>query len=433
MSARREYADPSPYLNLFEGVGAVANEARNTEQALAGIIQHLGTRLSWDVGHAFLAAPGGDLLPTDIWHTSAAERFRAVRHATMSLPSVAAAGAAARAHASGQSVWDAGAALDPSSPRSAALSQAGLHTAIAVPASIDGQVWAILELFSEQHLAEDARLILVLEQIMFQLSLVERRNRAQAALERANADLMRSNRELETFAAIASHDLQEPLRKIQAFGDRLETRYAHLLPEDGRMYLQRMRADAGRMQTLINDLLAYSRIGNTSAPFTPVDLARTVTNVLDDLDSRIRHTDTRIHVGELPVIQADASQMHQLMQNLIGNAIKFQRPDTPLEISISAARVEGNGQDAHSQARAADWKISIADNGIGFDPRHRDRIFHMFERLHGRDAYSGTGIGLAICRRIAERHSGTIDATGRPGEGATFVVTLPEYHPQRGA
>jgi two-component system, LuxR family, sensor kinase FixL len=241
----------------------------------------------------------------------------------------------------------------------------------------------------------------------------ERENFEQALLER-NQALERSNRELQEFAYVASHDLQEPLRKIQAFGDLLEKTLGDRLDERGADYLGRLRGAAGRMSKLIEDLLAYSRVATRNQPFEMVDMNRVVTGVLDDLEVRIRENQATIDIGDLPVIMADETQMRQLFQNLIGNALKYRKPHTPPSIHI---RAEEDDNDF--------WRIEVSDNGIGFEEQYAERIFGVFERLHTREHYEGTGVGLAVCRRIAERHNGRITATSRQGEGSTFTVILP--------
>jgi light-regulated signal transduction histidine kinase (bacteriophytochrome) len=238
------------------------------------------------------------------------------------------------------------------------------------------------------------------------------RKRADEDLRAFTVKLQQSNRELEDFAYVASHDLQEPLRKIQAFGDRLKARYAEVLTGEGIDYLNRMQSAAGRMQSLINDLLLFSRITTKAQPFAPVDLGAIAREVIHDLEERIHQSGGEVVVGELPTVDADALQMRQLLQNLAGNGLKFHKPDVPPRVEISG-QANGNAQ------------IVVSDNGIGFDEKYAERIFTMFERLHGRAAYEGTGIGLAICRKIAQRHGGDIRAYSSPGEGARFVVTLP--------
>ena len=233
-----------------------------------------------------------------------------------------------------------------------------------------------------------------------------------------------SNRELQDFAHVASHDLQEPLRKIEAFGSRLSQKYADDLPEEASLFVDRMRNAADRMRLLINDLLNFSRITTNAKPFKQTDLSEVIAGVISDLQIRIEETGADIVIGDLPTIDADAMQMRQLFQNLIGNALKFSKPDRKPVIRIDGAILSASGLSSDTDL----CRLTIADNGIGFDSKYKDQIFTIFQRLHGRSEYEGTGIGLATCRRIVERHSGDIDANGRPDEGTTFTVTLPAVH-----
>jgi signal transduction histidine kinase len=240
---------------------------------------------------------------------------------------------------------------------------------------------------------------------------------ANAALEQRAHELVRSNAELEQFASIASHDLQEPLRKVRTFTDQLKVTESDRLSEKGVEYLRRANAAAERMQTLIQDLLKFSRVATHGRPFVPVDLGAVTSEVLEDLEAQIQRTGAAVEVGELPTISADPLQMRQLMQNLISNALKFHRDGVPPEVAVSATVDEGRVE------------LTVRDNGIGFEPQYAARIFRVFERLHGRSEYPGTGIGLALCRKIAERHGGTALADATPGVGATFTVILPVHHP----
>jgi PAS domain S-box-containing protein len=243
---------------------------------------------------------------------------------------------------------------------------------------------------------------------------IRERKRAEEDLHSAMRRLEASNRELEDFAYVASHDLQEPLRKIQAFGDRLKAKHAEELPAQARDYIERMQGAAKRMQILINDLLSFSRITTKAQPFVHVDLGQIAREVAHDLELRAHDAGGEIVIGALPSIDADPLQMRQLLQNLASNGLKFHRDGVPPRVEISG--------DLDNGTRA---QIVVKDNGIGFDEKYAERIFTMFERLHGRGAYEGTGIGLAICRKIAERHGGEIAARSTPGQGSTFVVTLP--------
>ena len=261
---------------------------------------------------------------------------------------------------------------------------------------------------------------------------ITERKRAEEAIHRKAVELARSNAELEQFAYVASHDLQEPLRKIQAFGDRLKTKCDAANMLDGRDYLERMQSAAARMQTLINDLLTFSRVISASQPFESVELGGVIKGVLGDLEVRIEQTKARVEVGELPVIEADPLQMRQLFQNLIGNALKFQPPDAQPLIRIEGRILQDPfAGTPEEDPCAAQCELTIQDNGIGFEEKYLDKIFAVFQRLHGRTEFEGTGVGLAVCRRITDRHGGSIGAKSKIGEGATFIITLPVRHPKK--
>ncbi|MDM7923685.1 MAG: CHASE3 domain-containing protein [Pyrinomonadaceae bacterium] len=239
-------------------------------------------------------------------------------------------------------------------------------------------------------------------------------------LTAANTELERSNRELQDFAFVASHDLQEPLRKIQAFGDRLRTVQGPKFDDQGRDYLERMHNAAGRMHVLINDLLEYSRVTTKAQPFAATDLRQVAEEVVGDLEVRVQQTGGSVAIGELPTIDADEVQMRQLFQNLVANALKFHRNGEPPDIRVYAEDLTGNTV-----------AVTVEDNGIGFDEKYLDRIFTPFQRLHGRNEYEGTGIGLAVCRKIVERHGGILTAKSTPGKGSAFTFTLPRKQQEK--
>ena len=242
--------------------------------------------------------------------------------------------------------------------------------------------------------------------------------------ERA-AGLERSNAELGEFAYIASHDLQEPLRKIRAFAGRLEATQAEAFDDTGKDYLARMTNAASRMQTLIDDLLSYARVSSKGESFQSVDLNRIVEEVLGDLEVAVQEAAVQLEVGDLPTADADPTQMRQLLQNLVSNAIKFRRPGEAAVVRIRGLNGAAGGTDLDHDDTV---RFAVEDEGIGFEPQYAERIFTVFQRLHGRSEYEGTGVGLAVCMKIAQRHGGTITATGHPGQGARFVVSIPRHH-----
>ncbi|MFZ2444897.1 MAG: ATP-binding protein [Syntrophobacteraceae bacterium] len=236
--------------------------------------------------------------------------------------------------------------------------------------------------------------------------------------------LERSNRELQDFAFIAAHDLREPLRKIQAFGEQLKRKFAQNHGQENSDYIDRMCGAAKRMNEMVSGLLDYSRVVTAGEGFISVDLEQLVRGVISDLEWQIEKNKATVTVDKLPAIEADPRQIRQLFQNLISNAIKFHGEDRTL-IKVYSKPV------ADIEGVVDKWQVFFEDNGIGFEEQHVERIFNLFQRLHGRSAYEGTGMGLSICRRIVERHHGTIKAVGKPGKGATFIVTLPEKQPSK--
>jgi signal transduction histidine kinase len=264
--------------------------------------------------------------------------------------------------------------------------------------------------------------------VLLQAELLERKRALnmlrvrEVELQRLLRRLERSNRDLQDFAYITSHDLQEPLRKIQAFGDRLSHRYNGQLGEEGVMFVNRMTTSAKRMQNMINDLLQYSRVSTRGGQFASVPLNEVISDVLLDLELRIHETGGTIELEDLPVIEADEGQMRQLFMNLIGNSLKFHRPGVPPVIKISGKMVRSDNEDQERQEQVV---VCVEDNGIGFEEKYLDRIFQPFQRLYSKDTYEGSGIGLAICRKIADRHGGEITAQSTPGMGSRFIITLP--------
>ncbi|WP_234735455.1 sensor histidine kinase [Tellurirhabdus bombi] len=254
----------------------------------------------------------------------------------------------------------------------------------------------------------------------------------QYQLEATIHQLENSNENLEQFAYIASHDLQEPLRKLQAFGDVLENQFADSLAEGEKDLVRRIRNSAKRMQLLVKDLLTYSRLATQTEPFTFVSLNRILEDVLSDLELTIAEKKAVIHLTDLPSVQGIPFRLRQLFQNLLSNAIKFNQPHTRPEIHIRVRTTQPNELPDVLQVKPKPYLlIEVQDNGIGFDEKYKNRIFQPFQRLHGQSTYGGTGIGLAVCKKVAESHGGTIDVASQLGVGSTFKIYLPLFTPNQ--
>ena len=243
-----------------------------------------------------------------------------------------------------------------------------------------------------------------------------------------NEQLRTTIEELDRFAYVASHDLQEPLRKIMLFSDKIQTRFRNKIDDEADIYFQKIVKASERMQHLVNDLLKFSKHTNDIFGFEKTDLNEILTEVLSDIEHHIQKKNARVHIERLPVIWAIPSQVRQLFQNLISNSIKFTREGLIPEVFIKSERIEGAGIDGLSRDLANDtfYKIYIQDNGIGFDPKYAEDIFVVFKRLHSYHEFEGTGIGLSICKKIIDKHNGYITAESSPDKGSTFIITLPE-------
>ncbi|MDD5205803.1 MAG: PAS domain S-box protein [Desulfobacterales bacterium] len=241
------------------------------------------------------------------------------------------------------------------------------------------------------------------------------RDELELRVRKRTAELARKNEELQNFTFAASHDLQEPLRKIQTLSDFIATKYFDSVSEQGRDYLKRMHETATRMRDVLQSLLDYSRLTRTTPPFGRVDLNKIAREAVSDFEHLVRETGASVEIENLPEIGGDAAQMRQLFQNLIGNGLKFRREGVQPLVRIYAA----------CSSSRDEWEICISDNGIGFDEKYLDLIFKPFQRLHGKDEFGGNGMGLAICAKVVEHHKGFIKAESVFGEGSTFIVTLP--------
>lgn len=262
--------------------------------------------------------------------------------------------------------------------------------------------------------------------VLFTFVNVTRLTEQQQQLTQMNRELLQSNESLQQFAYIASHDLQEPLRKVQSFSKMLGEQYASQLEGTGLDMLTRVQSSARRMSELIRDLLNYARLTTDKEPLTTVDLNSIISEALTDLDMRIQATQPTIQIDSLPTVQGRAVQLRQLFHNLLSNALKFQPSGQQPMIAVTCQVADPNTLPADLPSRRTYWQIDVRDNGIGFHQQYTDRIFEVFQRLHGKNKFVGTGVGLAVCRRVTETHGGGICATSKLGEGATFSVFLPK-------
>ena len=262
---------------------------------------------------------------------------------------------------------------------------------------------------------------------------IAERTRAEEALALRAGELTRSNQELEQFGNVVSHELQEPLRKIQGLSELLKTKSQDALTEQGLDILERLQTTSGRMRTLVKDVLAYSMVETEGQTFAQVGLTELVSAVVSDLEVSIQQSQGRVITENLPSIYADPRQMRQLFQNLISNGLKFHAPGESPQVRVYSRFLDNRSNSVVSSSPGAEiCELVVEDDGIGFDEKYEDSIFDLFRRLHGRGVYEGQGIGLATCRKIVERHNGSIDAQSHPGQGAKFVVMLPLAQPNGG-
>ncbi len=294
-----------------------------------------------------------------------------------------------------------------------------------------GEVYAIMNMATDVTEQLRDRQALAASESRYRLLATELEQRVSERtqeLTHVNQDLLRSNENLQQFAYVASHDLQEPLRKIQSFSTLLAERFGDTLGDEGRDYLTRMCSAGARMSNLIRDLLAFSRIATRQQAFEPVSLETIVADVLRTLELTIAERDAQLTITELPIISGDESQLSQLLQNLLSNALKFTPAGQRPVISVQTRYCKRNDLPAHMRPTSTATQfcqLTVIDQGIGFDEKYTDRIFQVFQRLHGKQQYAGTGVGLAICQRVADNHGGCITAHSQPGHGATFSVYLP--------
>jgi|GEM_PF-3004803 PAS domain S-box-containing protein len=412
-------------------VARVLAQSATFNAAAPNILQEVCELVGWPVGAIWTVDTAGGVLDCqELWHAPSVNVPEFVAKSRSSTFSKG-VGLPGRVWESGEPTWIRDVVQDPNFPRAAVAIREGLHGAFGFPIRSGGQVLGVIEFFSPRIEQPDDDLLQLFAAVGSQIGQFIERQRAEQALALKAQELQRSNTDLEQFAYVASHDLQEPLRMIASYTQLIERRYHDKLDDDAREFMAFAVDGAKRMQTLINDLLAYSRVGTHGKPLVPLDSGQMLQLALANLKVAIDESQAKIHTGPLPRILGDATQFTQLLQNLIGNAVKFHGNKPPV-IHVSAERVDvpatpdSAPKAKYSTQKATLWRFAVRDEGIGIERQYFERIFIIFQRLHGREEYPGTGIGLAVCKRIVERHGGRIWVESEPGQGAAFYFTVPE-------
>ena len=395
--------------------------ARNpaTDDALPLVLAALGASMGWDAGGFWLpAADGAHLRCAAYWHADGLDDA-AFERVTREISFAPGEGMPGRVWASGRPAWVLNIADDDNFPRADAASEADLHGAIALPLVSDDETVGAVDFFSSRMRPPDEALLEMMSTVSTQVGQFIRRKQAEDGLLRATAQLEeraaaleRSNAELEQFAYIASHDLSEPLRMVSGFVQLLSDRYQGQLDDDADEFIGFAVDGVQRMQSLIDDLLAYSRVGRTSREDGPADAGVALAAAQRSLAAAIAERNAVIEAGDLPVVLGDERELAQLFQNLISNAIKFCEEPVPRVV-------------VEAEPDGARWRFRVRDNGIGIEPQHAERIFKMFQRLHDRDSYPGTGIGLSVCKKIVERQGGEVSVRPGDGGGTVFEFSFP--------
>lgn len=402
------------FVELLQSVAVAANEATSTDAVLQFALDRICAHTGWPVGHVYFCAPGSntELISSSLWHVEDPERFAALCNATQRTRLQAGMGLPGRVVKSGKPAWIRDVREDGTAAQEPGTVELDVRGAFGFPVLVQGEVVAVLEFFSHEVEELDDELLNVMANVGAQLGQVVERTRAQQEIARNAEDLARSNAELEQFAYVASHDLQEPLRMVASFTQLLARRYQGKLDPEADEFIGFAVDGAQRMQTLILDLLSYSRLSAKGQSPQRIDAASACEAALAQLRQSIKEKNAIVTVEPLPSVVGYGTQLTQLFQNLIGNALKYCNRQQP-EVHVSAA------------AGTDHWIFSVRDNGIGIEPQYFERIFQMFKRLHTREQYTGTGIGLALCKKIVARHRGQIWVESQPGQGSNFHFTIP--------
>lgn len=401
-------------VELLQAVTVAINRATTIEDAVSTCLREVCIHTKWSIacGNIVSGETKGECFATKVWffpeHCRVGADAQVLRETLVS-----GEGLAGRAWSSGQPVWLGDVTQEPSAVYFWLCDRLGVKTGLAVPVWEGTKLLAIMEFFSTEAEKPDQPFFDLMANIGKQLSVVIERKELEQMLVTQMHELARSNAELQEFAKIAAHDLQEPLRSLRGFVDLISRRYKEKLDDDADRFLGFMEDAILRMEGLIQGVLEHSRIREEKRSFQSTDLNGVVKEVLNNLQVAIEQNNAAVTYEHLPTVHADPLQLVQLFQNLISNAIKFRFPDRPPEIRISARRQDG------------EWVVTVRDNGLGIEERYLKKIFGMFSRLHSKSDYPGTGIGLAICKKIVEYHGGTIWVHSELGKGSAFCFTLP--------
>jgi len=407
-------------LHLLNKIAVSANEAQDIEEASSICIKEICSFTGWPVGHAYIYEEHSEILtPSTIWKTEKGEGFKKFQKITKETKFKRGEGLPGRVIESGKPEWILDVSKDKNFPRAKNFPEIPIKSAFAFPALAGDRVAAVLEFFTTDEIKPNEELMHVLSSIGAQIGHILARKIAEDKQLQIMKNLIHSNTELERFAYIASHDLQEPLRTISSYVQLLRENYKEKMDKDGEQFLEYVTDAALHMRNLVADLLSYSRFDTRGTTFKRTNFQEVFDYIIVNLSASIKESGTKITHGKLPVITADSTQIAQLLQNIIGNAIKYRSKDRASEIHISAVKEKG------------EWLFSVKDNGIGIEKKYCEQIFSIFKRLHNKKSYPGTGLGLAICRKIVENHGGRIWVESTPGVGSTFYFTLQTKKPAK--
>jgi signal transduction histidine kinase len=410
--ADRERMESERHLAVQYKCTRVLSEANDLEQALPMILEAISQSIGWPLAVAWTVDEEANLLRcAALWHSPSMKPNEFIE-TTRGMTFAKGQGLPGRVWQSGESFWIEDVAQDENFPRARPAVGGGLHGGFGFPVRLGTDTLGVIECFSQRIERRDERLLEMLAAIGSQIGQFIERQRAEELLRQTSTELARSNTDLQQFAYVASHDLFEPLRMVVSFLQLLREHAAGKLDKESEEFITFALDGGRRMQALINDLLAYSRVDLRAQILEPTNCEHVLEAALGNLKVAIDETGAQINHQPLPTVRADIVQLIQLFQNLIGNAIKFHGKEPP-RIDIDAREKDG------------EWLFTFRDKGIGIDPKHFARIFEIFQRLHTRQEYAGTGIGLAICKRIVERHGGRMWVESSPGNGSAFMFTLP--------